>query len=87
MPDQYILSAFQRLELAQPNRGPVMAEIDLVSSHWPWAPLPQMVDWNDVGDGSIFDEHARRRARHPTWSGADPALVQGRLRAIRSNTR
>jgi hypothetical protein len=55
MPDQYILSAFQRLELGQPGRGPVMAEIDLVSSHAPWAPLPTMVDWNDVGDGSIFD--------------------------------
>ena len=55
MPDQYIMTAFQRLELAQPNRGPIMAEIDLVSSHWPWAPLPQMVDWADVGDGSIFN--------------------------------
>jgi hypothetical protein len=32
-----------------------MAEIDLTSSHWPWAPLPTMVPWNEVGDGSIFD--------------------------------
>jgi len=55
MPDQYILSAFQRMELAQHGRGPVMAEIDLVSSHVPWAPLPHMVDWSQIGDGSIFD--------------------------------
>ena len=55
MPDQYTLAAFQRLELAKPNRTPVMAEIDLVSSHTPWAPLPRMVDWNKVGDGSVFD--------------------------------
>jgi hypothetical protein len=55
MPDQYTLAAFQRLELAQPNHAPVMAEIDLVSSHTPWAPLPHMVPWNAVGDGSIFD--------------------------------
>ena len=55
MPDQYVLSAFQRLEVAQPGRGPLMAEIDLVSSHAPWAPLPRTIDWNDVGDGSIFD--------------------------------
>ena len=55
MPDQYTLSAFQRLELAQRDRAPVMAEIDLVSSHTPWAPLPQMVDWGKVGDGSVFD--------------------------------
>jgi hypothetical protein len=54
MPDQYTLAEFQRLELA-PGHKPVMAEIDLVSSHWPWAPLPTMVPWNKVGDGSIFD--------------------------------
>lgn len=54
MPDQYTLAAFQRNELA-PGHKPVMAEIDLVSSHEPWAPLPTMVPWNEVGDGSIFD--------------------------------
>jgi hypothetical protein len=55
MPDQYIMSTFQRLELAKPGHAPVMAEIDLISSHTPWAPLPRMVDWSMVGDGSIFD--------------------------------
>jgi len=53
MPDQYILSRFQRNELT-PGHKPVMAEIDLVSSHVPWAPLPSMVPWNEVGDGSVF---------------------------------
>jgi hypothetical protein len=56
MPDQYVLSAFQRLELAKRDRPPVMAELDLVSSHGPWVPLPRMVDWDKVGDGSIFDD-------------------------------
>ncbi|NUR98766.1 MAG: CDP-alcohol phosphatidyltransferase family protein [Kribbellaceae bacterium] len=55
MPDQYTLAALQRLELGKPNRAPVMAEVDLVSSHTPWAPLPRLVDWSQVGDGSIFD--------------------------------
>lgn len=55
MPDQYILSAFQRLELAKAGHAPVMAEIDLVSSHTPWAPLPHLIDWSQVGDGSVFD--------------------------------
>jgi len=54
MPDEYTLAAFQRLELT-PGHKPVMAEIDLVSSHTPWAPLPVMVPWSKVGDGSIFD--------------------------------
>jgi hypothetical protein len=55
MPDQYVLSAFQRMELAKPHHTPVMAEIDLVSSHTPWSPLPHMVPWDQVGDGSIFN--------------------------------
>jgi phosphatidylglycerophosphate synthase len=54
MPDQYTLAAFQRLELT-PGHKPVMAEIDLVSSHTPYAPLPVMVPWNKVGNGSVFD--------------------------------
>jgi hypothetical protein len=33
----------------------VMAEIDLVSSHHPWTPLPHPVDWNKVGDGTVFN--------------------------------
>ena len=61
MPDQYILSAFRRHELARTDRRHVMAEIDLVSSHHPWTPLPSLVDWDDVGDGSIF-----RGMRHGT---------------------
>jgi hypothetical protein len=32
-----------------------MAEIDLMSSHHPWAPLPRLVGWDEVGDGSVFD--------------------------------
>jgi hypothetical protein len=55
MPDQYALSAFDRLELARRHRGPVMAELDLTSSHWPWRPLPRMADWNTLGDGSVFE--------------------------------
>ncbi len=52
VPDQYTLAWFARHE--QGSR-PVMAEIDLVSSHHPWAPLPRLVPWDQVGDGSVFD--------------------------------
>ena len=55
VPDQYTLAAFRRLELARRDRPPVMAEIDLESSHHPWAPLPRMLDWHDLGDGSVYD--------------------------------
>ena len=55
MPDQYTLAEFRRRELSSADRRPVMAEIDLVSSHHPWTPLPRLVDWEQVGDGSIYD--------------------------------
>ena len=55
MPDQYTLAAFQRDEMAATDRAPVFAEIDLVSSHTPWAPLPRLVPWSAVGNGSVYD--------------------------------
>jgi phosphatidylglycerophosphate synthase len=55
MPDQYVFAALQRLELAKRDRPPVFAEVDLVSSHTPWTRVPHLIDWNKVGDGSIFN--------------------------------
>jgi hypothetical protein len=56
MPDQYVMSALQRLELAKRHRRPVFAEVDLVSSHEPWTRIPRMVSWSQVGNGSIFNQ-------------------------------
>jgi hypothetical protein len=55
MPDQYTLQRFERTEHAGRNRQPVMAEITLVSSHAPWEPIPRLVNWAEVGDGSVFE--------------------------------
>jgi hypothetical protein len=66
MPDQYTLSALQRLELERPERSAIMAVVALVSSHAPWTPIPSLVEWGAVGDGSVFT-----RAR----SGDPPAIV------------
>jgi hypothetical protein len=60
MPDQYTLDAFHRLELARHPRRPVMAEIDLVTSHAPWSRTPRMVAPERVGDGSVFDGMPQR---------------------------
>jgi phosphatidylglycerophosphate synthase len=71
MPDQYTLSAFQRLELT-PGHKPVMAEIDLTSSHIPWAPLPAMVPWDQVGNGSVFDSQpAQSESATTVWRSND----------------
>jgi hypothetical protein len=58
MPDQYVLSAFQQRELGAQARQPVMAEIALISSHAPWTPIPHMIPWNDVNDGTEFTQQA-----------------------------
>jgi hypothetical protein len=58
MPDQFVLSAFQARERKDETRPPVMAEIALISSHAPWTPIPVMLPWQAVGDGSIFNEQA-----------------------------
>jgi phosphatidylglycerophosphate synthase len=55
MPDQYTLLALQRRELGKRQRPPLFAEVDLISSHAPWTRIPQLISWDDVGDGSIFD--------------------------------
>ncbi|GAA3525126.1 CDP-alcohol phosphatidyltransferase [Streptomyces osmaniensis] len=54
MPDQYALEAFQRQVHGKERDKPLMSEIILTSSHQPWAPIPKMVDWDDLGDGSVF---------------------------------
>ena len=52
-PDQYTLSWFEK-NVHGPDHDPMFVEMPLVSSHTPWAPLPQFIDWNDVGDGSVY---------------------------------
>lgn len=75
MPDQYTLSALDRLELERPDRRPVMAEVDLVTSHVPWAPLPRLVDWASIGDGSVY------------WSMAGKAPTQDSVWQTREGVR
>jgi hypothetical protein len=55
MPDQFALEAFARRELTPGRRDRVMAEVELTSSHGPWAPLPTMLAPAALGDGSVYD--------------------------------
>lgn len=56
VPDQFSLEAFEKLEHGKKNRDPIMAEIILASSHQPWSPIAHMIDWEDLGDGSVFEQ-------------------------------
>ena len=48
--------------------GPLMAEITLTSSHEPWTPIPQTVDWDQVGDGaSTADGRRAPKAATSLW--------------------
>ncbi|MCX4410672.1 sulfatase-like hydrolase/transferase [Streptomyces sp. NBC_01764] len=55
MPDQYALTAFERLVHSKKHDKPLMSTIILTSSHQPWAPIPKLVPQDQVGDGSIYD--------------------------------
>jgi hypothetical protein len=74
VPDQYTLSELRRRELAPIDRRPVMAEIDLVSSHHPWTPLPTMLPWDQVGDGSAYDAMSQQPGSAEVFG--DPELVK-----------
>jgi hypothetical protein len=76
MPDQYVMEALHRLELAKAHRRPVFAEVDLVSSHEPWVSIPRLVDWRKLGNGSIF-----KTARSKTTSKSALYSDSGRVRA------
>jgi hypothetical protein len=56
MPDQYALQQYQdRVHSKKPADGRArMSLLILTSSHQPWAPIPKMVGWDQLGDGSVF---------------------------------
>ncbi|MEU7905444.1 sulfatase [Actinoplanes sp. NPDC049118] len=72
MPDQFTLKSFTDREYAKPGRRPLMAELTFVSSHTPWAPVPALVGWDEIGDGSIYTEQ-QKSAEKPgeVWKDGD----------------
>ncbi|KOG43704.1 sulfatase [Streptomyces resistomycificus] len=79
VPDQFSLEAFERLEHGRKDREPIMAEIILASSHNPWSPLAEMIDWDDLGDGSVFHE-IKKRGEDPKEVWKDPERVRTEYR-------
>ena len=75
VPDQFTLATIAQRELTPGPRPPLMAEIDLVSSHTPWAPLPRLLDPATLGDGSAYQSVLEQAASaDAVWS--DPAKVK-----------
>jgi hypothetical protein len=65
-PDQFTMVALDRLlrdgaPRTQPEaegRAPLFAQVALISSHAPWVPVPDLIPWEDVRDGTEFNEMA-----------------------------
>ncbi|MET9894527.1 sulfatase [Streptomyces sp. NPDC006465] len=79
VPDQFSLGAFERLEHGKKNRKPMMAEIILASSHNPWAPIAHMIDWNDLGDGSVYNQ-IKKEGKDPKEVWKNPESVRREYR-------
>jgi len=72
IPDQFTLKQFAVRELT-PDHAPLFAQIVLVSSHTPFAPVPPYLgDWSDVGDyKSVPDADWKRIYAPPDWNDLD----------------
>ncbi|WP_369255348.1 sulfatase [Streptomyces sp. R35] len=79
VPDQFSLEAFERLEHGKKDHKPMMAEIILASSHNPWAPIAHMIDWNDLGDGSVFNQ-IKKEGKDPKQVWKNPESVRTEYR-------
>ncbi|KQI67483.1 hypothetical protein AN189_15190 [Loktanella sp. 3ANDIMAR09] len=74
MPDQYTWTALDE-KLRKAVTAPAMIEVALITSHAPWTPLPDIVPWDAVGDGSVFDR-TRRQGDSPRVVWSDPATIR-----------
>lgn len=82
MPDQYTLSTFQHAERAAPGHAPLMAQIVLLSSHAPWAPLPHLIAWGDVGNGSVYGGMPATGTSAASATGSNARLRAAYLQAV-----
>ena len=55
MPDQFTFAALDRLVREDGTAAPSFVQVALGSSHAPWVPVPDLVAWETIGDGRVFD--------------------------------
>jgi len=58
MPDQFTFAALDRLVRDDGTAAPSFVQVALGSSHAPWVPVPDLVAWETIGDGRVFNEMA-----------------------------
>ncbi|MEO0384277.1 MAG: sulfatase-like hydrolase/transferase [Pseudomonadota bacterium] len=81
MPDQFTLAALDRmLRDSGENDERLFVQVALGSSHAPWVPVPELVDWDSIDDGRIFN--AMAASGDPpdvVWRDRDRVRAQYRL--------
>ena len=58
MPDQFTLAALDRLVRNVERPEPSFVQVALASSHAPWVPIPDIIPWDSIGDGTVFNDVA-----------------------------
>jgi hypothetical protein len=81
MPDQFTLTALdRRLRDGRSDDERLFVQVALGSSHAPWVPVPDLVDWDTVGDGRIFNAMAASGdSPDVVWRDRDRVREQYRL--------
>ncbi|MGR3513035.1 MAG: sulfatase-like hydrolase/transferase [Paracoccaceae bacterium] len=64
MPDQFTYAAMDRL--LGNTEEPLFVQVATGSSHAPWVPVPTLLDWDALDDGTVFD---------PVVEASDPPKV------------
>jgi hypothetical protein len=80
IPDQFTWSFVG--DLLADGRGPRFVEAGMVSSHAPWTPVLPLIEWDGLGDGSVFEPY--RQDGYPPeeiWWDVD-VLRDGYARSI-----
>lgn len=55
MPDQFTLAALDRLLRSGQDARPLFAQVALASSHAPWVPIPEILPWDEIGEGQVYN--------------------------------
>ena len=77
VPDQFALDFFARTELEIADRPPVFASVALISSHAPWLPVPEVVSWDELGDGAVYERWTRDAPEaREVWRDQDSIRTQ-----------
>ncbi len=77
VPDQFTLARLAERELSRPpgGRAALMAEVNLISSHHPWTPIPQLVPWSAAtSPGAYADQASEQVSQNELF--ADPEAVR-----------